>query len=81
MVTLYKIFVLFLGLVIFVLMATSANAYELPPYKGVELKVIGDITGNYSNNLTYASDNENRIEDYRTMLNLGLDFQYNSIWV
>ena len=57
-------------------MTASANAYEFPPYKGIELKVTGDITGNYTNNVTYASADENKIEDFRTMLNLGLNFKY-----
>ena len=60
----------------FFLMITSANAYEFPPYQGVTLKVLGDITGNYNSNVTFASDKDNKIEDFRTMLNLGLDFQY-----
>jgi hypothetical protein len=54
----------------------SANAYEFPPYQGITLKFLGEISGNYSNNVTFQSDKENRIEDFRTMLNLGLDFQY-----
>ncbi len=64
------------GLTIFFLMITSADAYEFPPYRGLKVKLIGNIVENYTNNVTYASDNENRIEDYRTMVKLGLDFQY-----
>lgn len=55
---------------------SPANAYEFPPYQGITLKVTGNISENYSNNITYASDNENRVEDFRTMLDLGLDFNY-----
>jgi hypothetical protein len=55
---------------------SNVNAYDFPPYEGLELKVIGNISENYSNNITYASDQENKIEDFRTMLNLGLDFKY-----
>ncbi len=61
---------------LFFLMSTSANAYEFPPYRGITLKIIGDIAGNYSNNVTYASDEENKVEEFTTMLNLGLNFQY-----
>ena len=52
------------------------NAYEFPPYQGLRLKVLGDISENYSNNVTFASNDRNKVEDFRTMLNLGLDFKY-----
>lgn len=55
---------------------TPAYAYEFPPYQGITLKILGDISEDYSNNITFASDEENKIEDFRTMLNLGLDFKY-----
>jgi hypothetical protein len=55
---------------------SSVNAYEFPPYQGITLKILGDISENYSNNITFASDEENKVEDFRTMLNLGLDFKY-----
>lgn len=59
------------------LLATApANAYEFPPYQGITLKISGNISENYNNNITFASDEENKVEDFRTMLNLGLDFQY-----
>jgi len=60
----------------FILMITSANAYEFQPYRGMSLKVIGDITGNYNSNVTFASDKENKVESFRTMMNIGLNFQY-----
>ncbi len=53
-----------------------AHAYEFPPYQGITLKVTGDLSESYSNNVTFASEEENKVEDYRTMMNLGLDFQY-----
>ena len=73
-----KYFVIILSLLsgTFLLLVESASAYEFPPYQGVTLKILGDISESYSNNITYASDNENRIEDFTTMVNLGLDFQY-----
>jgi hypothetical protein len=55
---------------------SSVNAYEFPPYQGLTLKILGDISESYSNNITFASDKENKVEDFRTMLNLGLDFKY-----
>lgn len=58
------------------LSAASASAYEFPPYQGITLKLSGNISENYNNNITFASDEENKVEDFRTMLNLGLDFQY-----
>lgn len=58
------------------LSAASTNAYEFPPYQGITLKLSGNISENYNNNITFASDEENKVEDLRTMLNLGLDFQY-----
>ena len=77
MITRHKIIVFSAGFwLFFLLMTASANAYEFPPYRGITLKIIGDITGNYSNNVTYASDDENKVEDFRTMLNLGLNFKY-----
>jgi len=55
---------------------SDVNAYEFPPYQGLRLKVLGDISENYSNNVTFASNDRNKVEDFRTMLNLGLDFKY-----
>jgi hypothetical protein len=55
---------------------SSVNAYEFPPYQGITLKILGDISENYSNNITFASDGENKVKDFRTMLNLGLNFKY-----
>ncbi len=55
---------------------SSVNAYEFPPYQGITLKILGDISENYSNNITFASDEENKVKEFRTMLNLGLDFKY-----
>jgi len=72
----YLVFKLAFSLGIFLLLLSPAIAYEFPPYQGITLKILGDISESYSNNITYASDNENRVEDFRTMLNLGLDFKY-----
>lgn len=52
------------------------DAYDFPPYQGLTLKVTGNISEKYSNNITYASDQENKIEDFTTVMNLGLDFNY-----
>jgi hypothetical protein len=54
----------------------SVNAYEFPPYQGVTLKILGNISEDYSNNITFASNDQNKVQDFRTMLNLGLDFKY-----
>ena len=62
--------------VYFLLSVVSANAYEFPPYEGLTLKIDGKVTESYSNNLTFASDSEDRIEDYLTMLIIGLDTKY-----
>ena len=62
--------------VVFLLTIASANAYEFPPYEGLNLKIEGKISENYSNNVTFAKDKENRIEDFMTMLALGLDMKY-----
>ena len=74
----HKIIIFFTGLSMVFFMTASASAYEFPPYRGIALKITSDITGNYSNNVTFASDKESKIEDFRTMLNLGLNFQYSS---
>jgi hypothetical protein len=55
---------------------SSVNAYEFPPYQGVMLKILGDISENYSNNVTFASNDQNKVADFRTMLNLRLGFNY-----
>lgn len=60
----------------FFLFIVSANAYEFPPYEGLTLKLEGKIAENYSNNITYATDNEDRIEDLVTMLDLGMGIKY-----
>ncbi len=73
----HRIILFSAGFWLFILfMTASANAYEFPPYRGIDLKVTGSISENYSNNVTYAFENENKVEDFRTMLNLGLDFTY-----
>lgn len=61
---------------IFLLAVTSASAYEFPPYEGLSLKIEGNVTESYSNNLTFTSDKENRIEDFITMFTLNLDTKY-----
>jgi hypothetical protein len=63
-------------LAFFFFFIASVNAYEFPPYEGLNLKIEGQIAENYSNNITFASDNEDRIEDLMTMLDLGLGVQY-----
>ncbi len=65
-----------LGLAAVLFLSTSADAYEFPPYQGILLKVLGNISESYSNNVTFASEEENKVEDFRTMLNFGVDFQY-----
>lgn len=56
----------------FLFVFDSANAYEFPPYEGLNFRIEGSISGNYSNNITYAKDREDRIEQFTTMLVLGL---------
>lgn len=51
-------------------------AYEFPPYEGLTLKIEGKLTEKYSNNITYAQDNKNRIEQWTTLLTLGLNVGY-----
>ncbi len=58
------------------LFITSANAYEFPPYEGLNLKIEGHLAENYSNNISFASDNEDRIEDLITMMDLGTGIKY-----
>jgi len=55
---------------------TPVHAYEFPPYEGVTLKINGKISENYSNNITYTQDNDKRIEQWTTLLILGLDVGY-----
>jgi len=57
-------------------MSVPVQAYEFPPYEGLTLKIDGKISENYSNNITYAQDDENRIEQWTTMLLLGLNVGY-----
>ncbi len=61
---------------IILLFNLSVSAYDFPPYEGLTLKISGDISESYSNNITYASDREDEVEDFTTLLDLGLDFQY-----
>ncbi|MDH4028798.1 MAG: hypothetical protein OEU95_08205 [Nitrospirota bacterium] len=62
--------------VFFMLSVVSANAYEFPPYEGLALKIDGKFTESYSNNLTFTSDRNDRVEDFLTMLSIGLDAKY-----
>ncbi|MEW6601780.1 MAG: hypothetical protein AB1499_12485, partial [Nitrospirota bacterium] len=54
----------------------SANAYEFPPYEGLSLKIEGQIAEDYSNNVTFAPDNEDRTEELLTVLDLGMGIKY-----
>jgi hypothetical protein len=54
----------------------SADAYEFPPYRGFQFKITSNLSENYSNNITYTSDNESRVEDFMTNVAVGLDLQY-----
>ena len=58
------------------LVCLPVSAYEFPPYMGLSLKIEGKVTETYSNNLTFASDKENRVEDFMTMLKLDMDAKY-----
>ena len=57
-------------------MCGPVHAYEFPPYEGVTLKIDGKISEDYSNNITYSQDDENRIEQWTTLLTLGLHLGY-----
>ncbi|MBI5664807.1 MAG: hypothetical protein HZC49_06940 [Nitrospirae bacterium] len=63
-------------LVFFFLFISSASAYEFPPYEGLNLKIDGQLAESYSNNITFASENEERMEDILTVLDLGMGLQY-----
>ena len=54
----------------------AANAYELPPYEGLSLKIEGNVSENYSNNITYAAEDDQRIEALITNLSLGMGLKY-----
>ncbi|MHA2039933.1 MAG: hypothetical protein ACW98X_26250 [Promethearchaeota archaeon] len=64
--------------VVFLLTIASANAYviEVPPYYGLNVKFNGTVTESYNNNITFAEDEENKIEDFVTNMTLGLNMQY-----
>lgn len=57
----------------------SVNAYEFPPYEGLTLKISGNISESYSNNVTYASKNEDSVKDLLTNFSLGAGFKYEGI--
>jgi hypothetical protein len=59
-------------------MVAPVHAYEFPPYEGLTLKIDGKLSENYSNNITYAQDDENRIEQWTTIVVLGLNVEYAS---
>ena len=62
--------------ILFVLTVAPVHAYEFPPYMGFSLKVDGNLTETYNNNLTFANNEENRIEDFMTMLTFGIVTKY-----
>ena len=71
----YKIF--FICLWTFCLCSiTSAHAYEFPSYQGLSLNITGNISGNYSNNITFARDYEEKIDQFTAMMILGLGARY-----
>ena len=57
---------------------SSAGAYtvEIPPYYGLQIRFIGNISESYSTNITYATDQEDRIEDFLTRLSGGMDIGF-----
>jgi hypothetical protein len=62
--------------ILFVAFLTSANAYEFPPYQALSLKISGQVVESYSNNITYASKNEDRVEDLLTNLAFTAGLKY-----
>jgi hypothetical protein len=51
-------------------------SYELPPYGAFRLKVNAELRENYTNNITFAKDDEDRIEQFTTLAILGLNLNY-----
>jgi hypothetical protein len=51
-------------------------AYEFPAYEGINLNITGNMSGNYSNNITFAQDDEEKIDQFSAMLLLGLGVRY-----
>jgi len=67
------------GILVFILLTiSSVGAYEIefPPKGGLNVKLLGKITENYSNNITFASNEEEKIEGLLTTATLGLGIQY-----
>ncbi|MBI4682350.1 MAG: hypothetical protein HY757_04525 [Nitrospirae bacterium] len=63
---------------VFLLTITSAIAYEIefPPKGGLNVKLFGKVTESYNNNITFASEGEDKIEGLLTTTELGLGIQY-----
>ncbi len=63
-------------LAFYIMLMTSAHAYEFPPYEGLSLKIEGQVAESYSNNVNYSSDESDTVEDWITQLSLGMGLKY-----
>ncbi len=63
---------------VFLLTITSAIAYEIefPPKGGLNVKLLGKVSESYNNNITFASNGEDKIEGFLTTAELGLGLQF-----
>lgn len=62
--------------VLIMLPKPSLHAYEFPAYRGVDLNITGNMSGTYSNNITFAQGNDEKIDQFTAMLLLGLGARY-----
>lgn len=61
------------GLMILSLLLIDSNAYSFP-YKGLDIKAYGAISGMYDDNINFAKTNKK--DDFITTLGLGMDLAY-----
>jgi len=61
------------GLMILSLLLINSNAYSFP-YKGLDIKAYGAISGMYDDNINFAKTNKK--DDFITTLGLGMDLAY-----
>lgn len=64
------------GTILLFVEPVSAYKLELPPYRGLSMQFIGTISESYSTNVTFASDEEEKIDAFVTNISGGFDIRY-----
>jgi len=71
-----QLLIIFLANFLFTCKSAFAYEIEIPPYYGIETKFIGNLSESYNSNISFASDQEDRIDDFVTRVSGGLNIKF-----